>query len=73
MWGTDYVFPAEDSEGFFQRTTKIWPDVKKASGLDDITPHTLRHTIGSLAVSNGENLIMTGALLGHANPRSTAI
>lgn len=71
--GTDHVFPAEDGEGFFQGTSKIWPDVKKASGLDDITPHTLRHTIGSLAVSHGENLIMTGALLGHANPRSTAI
>lgn len=70
---SDYVFPAEDGEGFFQGTTKIWPDVKKLSGLDDITPHTLRHTIGSLAVSHGENLVMTGSLLGHANARSTAI
>ena len=71
--GDVYVFPAEEGEGFYQGTAKIWPDVKKAAGLSDITPHTLRHTIGSLAVSHGENLIMTGALLGHANPRSTAI
>jgi integrase len=71
--GTEYVFPAEDGDGFFQGTAKIWPAVKKASGLHDITPHTLRHTIGSLAVSHGENLVMTGSLLGHSNPRSTAI
>lgn len=68
-----YVFPAEQGSGFYQGTAKIWPDVKKLSGLDDITPHTLRHTIGSLAVSHGENLVMTGSLLGHANARSTAI
>jgi integrase len=35
--------------------------------------HTLRHTVGSTAVSNAEALLMAGAILGHANPRSTAI
>jgi hypothetical protein len=29
--------------------------------------------MGSTAVSSGEALMMTGAILGHANPRSTAI
>jgi site-specific recombinase XerC len=33
----------------------------------------LRHTIGSAAVSSGETLAMTGALLGHADNRSTSI
>ncbi len=68
-----YVFPAEEGDGFYQGTSKVWPLVKNVSGLHDITPHTLRHTIGSLAVSHGENLVMTGSLLGHANVRSTAI
>jgi integrase len=68
-----YVFPAEEGDGFYQGTSKVWPLIKNASGLHDITPHTLRHTIGSLAVSHGENLVMTGSLLGHANARSTAI
>jgi integrase len=71
--GSDYVFPAESGDGFYAGTKKVWPEVKKAAKLDDITPHTLRHTIGSLAVSHGENLPMTGSLLGHVNPRSTAI
>ncbi|WP_379958104.1 tyrosine-type recombinase/integrase [Dongia sedimenti] len=45
----------------------------KKARLPGVTPHTLRHTVGSTAVSNGEALMMAGAILGHANPRSTAI
>ena len=46
--------------------------MKKAK-LPGVTPHTLRHTLGSAAVSTGETLAMTGAILGHSNARSTAI
>jgi site-specific recombinase XerD len=45
----------------------------KLANLPGVTPHTLRHTIGSAAVSSGETLAMTGALLGHANQQSTSI
>jgi site-specific recombinase XerD len=38
-----------------------------------ITPHSLRHTMGSTAVSTEEALAMTGGILGHANLRATAI
>ena len=41
--------------------------------LPGVTPHTLRHTMGSTAVSSGEALALTGAILSHANLRSTAI
>ncbi len=51
----------------------MWDRAIKLSGLDDVTPHTLRHTIGSTAVSSGESLELTGAIQGHSNPRSTAI
>ncbi|QTD57417.1 hypothetical protein [Parasphingorhabdus cellanae] len=39
------------------------------------TPLTalLRHTLASLAISSNEAMALTGAILGHANPRSTAI
>ena len=46
--------------------------LKKAK-LPGVTPHTLRHTMGSTAISTDEALALTGAILGHANPRSTAI
>lgn len=69
----EFVFPASEGESFFQGTKKIWPRVKSLSGIPDVTPHTLRHTMGSTSVSAGQALAMTGAILGHRNPRSTAI
>ena len=45
----------------------------KRANLPGVTPHTLRHTFGSASVSTGETLAMTGALLGHADHRSTSI
>ncbi|ETI64284.1 integrase [Sphingobium sp. C100] len=68
-----FVFPATEGESFFQGTKGIWPKVKKLSGLHDVTPHTLRHTMGSTSTSAGQALAMTGAILGHRSPRSTAI
>lgn len=70
---SDFVFPADGEEGYFQGTKKIWPKIVKKAGLDGITPHTLRHTMGAIATSSGEALAMTGAILGHANLRSTMI
>lgn len=71
--GSDYVFPAERGEGFYQGTKRVWPAAIKLAKLPGVTPHTLRHTLGSTSVSSGESLEMTGALLGHANMRSTQV
>ncbi|MCF8882699.1 site-specific integrase [Erythrobacter sp. SN021] len=72
-YASDYVFPAECGEGYFQGTKKLWPKIVSKAGLTDVTPHTLRHTMGAIATSSGEALAMTGAILGHANMRSTMI
>ncbi|PKP99294.1 MAG: integrase [Alphaproteobacteria bacterium HGW-Alphaproteobacteria-15] len=69
----DYVFPADVGEGYFQGTKKLWPKIVAKAGLEGVTPHTLRHTMGAIATSSGEALAMTGAILGHANMRSTMI
>ncbi len=71
--GVDFVFPAERGDGFYQGTKRVWPAAIAKANLSGVTPHTLRHTLGSTAVSAGESLEMTGALLGHANMRSTQI
>lgn len=71
--GTDFVFPAERGVGYFQGTKTMWSRAIKKAGLPGVTPHTLRHTMGSTAISSGEAMALTGAILGHANPRSTAI
>jgi len=70
---SEYVFPAESGSGHYVGVKRLWPRIIRKARLPGVTPHTLRHTIGSTAVSSGEALMMAGAILGHANPRSTAI
>lgn len=68
-----YVFPAERGEGFYHGTKTVWQAAIKKAALPGVTPHVLRHTLGSAAASAGEALLMVGSVLGHANARSTAI
>jgi integrase len=41
------------------------------AGLSDLTPHELRHTAASLAVSAGANVKAVQAMLGHASAAMT--
>ncbi|RVB72143.1 MULTISPECIES: site-specific integrase [unclassified Mesorhizobium] len=68
-----WVFPAERGDGFYSGTKRIWPKVVGKAKLPGVTPHTLRHSLGSIAASSGEALLIVGALLGHSNARSTSI
>jgi integrase len=70
---SDFVFPAERGERHYQGAWRYWDKAVEIAELPGVTPHTLRHTMGSTATSTGEALALTGAILGHANPRSTAI
>lgn len=71
--GSPFVFPAETGEGFYQGLKRLWPRIVEKAKLPGLTPHMLRHAVGSLAVSTGEALALTGAILGHANARSTSL
>jgi integrase len=71
--GTDYVFPSETGGGFFQGYKTPWKHAIAMADLPGVSPHTLRHTMGSVTVSTGEAMAFAGAILGHSNPRSTAI
>lgn len=68
-----FVFPAVRGKGFYVGTKRVWPIVVRKAELEAVTPHTLRHTLGSAAASAGEALLMVGAILGHSNVRSTQI
>jgi len=70
---TGFVFPADQGDGYFQGYKTPWKKVIAKAELPGVTPHTLRHTMGSTAISSGEAMAFTGAILGHSNPRSTAI
>jgi integrase len=42
-----------------------------AVGLSGVTPHTLRHTAGSLALASGASVVTVQKLLGHLSPITT--
>ena len=68
---TGFVFPAERGTNFYVGTQRVWPVLRKVADIKGVTPHTLRHTVGSVAASSGEALLVIGAILGHTNARST--
>ena len=51
---------------------KPWRRLRKASGLEDVRLHDLRHSFASFAVGAGLSLPVIGALLGHKSVQSTA-
>jgi integrase len=69
----DLVFPArgggylprpKSSNGWFIRAVR-------ETGVQAITPHDLRHTCASLAVSAGVNVLALARMLGHKDPSVT--
>ena len=56
--------PSYDSTGWFNRA------VERAQA-QTITPHDLRHTCASLAVSSGANVLAVSRMLGHKDPSVT--
>lgn len=71
---SEFAFPAKRGDGHIQGIKSTWSRAIKKAQLPGVTPHhTPRHAIGSTVTPTGEALALTEAILGHANPRSTAI
>lgn len=72
----DLVFPGADGS-YMRRTrapkgSKSWFVTALAEcGLDPMTPHDLRHTAASLAISSGANVKAVQRMLGHASAAIT--
>jgi integrase len=67
----EYLFPGPDGPmtvGWFRvRFDRACAKV----GLEGVTPHTLRHTAGSLALASGVSVVTVQKLLGHRNATTT--
>lgn len=59
-----YLPRPKSSNGWFTRAVKT-------AGVQTITPHDLRHTCASLAVSAGVNVLALARMLGHKDPSVT--
>ncbi len=62
--GVNYLPRPKSRDGWFAGA------VKRAE-VQKITPHDLRHTAASLAVSAGANVLAVSRMLGHENPQVT--
>lgn len=70
---SDYLFPGTDGAamtiGWFNAR---FSKAVEALGVPGVTPHTLRHTAGSLAISEVGSVVVASKLLGHRNVTTTA-
>jgi integrase len=69
--GNPYIFPSETSEGPSTAVRACLARVCKLANIDDVTPHTLRHTFGSMAGELGFSELTIRAMLGHASQSVT--
>ncbi len=60
--GVKYLPRPKSTDGWFAGA------VKRAK-VQKITPHDLRHTAASLAISAGANVLAVSRMLGHENPQ----
>ena len=71
-----FVFPTarqgRGGPGHFVGVNHVWLRIRGKAGLDNVRLHDLRHTFASWSVMGGTTLHITGALLGHSQPATTA-
>ncbi len=70
--GSVYVFPAASGDGHFQGVEKVWRNVRAAAGFPYLRLHDLRHSFASVGLARGDALPVIGAILGHADVKTTS-
>ena len=68
-----WIFPASRTEKPRGSVwlNRFWARVRAEAGLRDVRLHDLRHTHASVALRQGETVLVIGKLLGHADPETT--
>jgi integrase len=70
----DFVFPGFGDNAPLSTLTKPFRELREAAGLsDDITPHVLRHSFGSLANDLGYTDATIAMMLGHKKRTTTGL
>lgn len=69
---TDFLFSKDNGEPMIPDSITAW--LRKFSarhGLPHINPHAFRHTMASVLISNGKDVVSISKRLGHANVSTT--
>jgi integrase/recombinase XerD len=70
----DQLFIGQRGQGISPRAVELLiTKYGRLAGLEDVTPHTLRHSFGKHALDAGADLVSVSALLGHQRLETTAI
>src|SRR5436190_2367206 len=70
----DQLFIGQRGQGISSRAVELLvTKYGRLAGLEDVTPHTLRHSFGKHALDAGADLVSVAALLGHQRLETTAI
>jgi integrase/recombinase XerD len=70
----DHLFIGQRGQGVSSRAVEMLvTKYGRLAGLEDVTPHTLRHSFGKHALDAGADLVSVAALLGHQRLETTAI
>src|SRR5215212_2034621 len=70
----DHLFVGQRGDGVSSRAVELLvTKYARLAGLEDVTPHTLRHSFGKHALDAGADLVSVSALLGHERLETTAI
>jgi len=66
-----YLFPNPSTGEPFQQIFYSWDKARKASHIDSVRMHDLRHSFASAMVNSGMTLYDVKQILGHSNIRTT--
>lgn len=69
--GVPLVCPSERGT-VLRNMGRVWTKIRERAEIDGARLHDLRHSAASDALNAGVPLAIVGAMLGHANPRTTA-
>lgn len=69
---TDFVFTTDDGNNMNPDSITGWlKDFSARHGLPHINPHAFRHTVASVLLANGTDIVTVAAQLGHASASTT--
>ena len=63
---------SSSGDSHFQGVEKVWRTVRAAAGFPTLRLHDLRHSLASVALALGDALPVIGAILGHADVKTTS-
>jgi len=69
---TGYVFTRDDGQPMNPQSIGRWlTEFSKRLGLPHINPHVFRHTVASMLIANGTDVVTVSKQLGHASVATT--